>query len=57
MPKNSRHNGYLDEIELEFVEEEAVPRLLMKVGIQLHLAGLSPLNTVLILYIFGVSRA
>jgi len=57
MPKNDRLNGCLDEIELGFVEREATPRLLMKLGIQLHLAGLSLSNTVSILEIFGVKRA
>ena len=57
MPKNDRLNGCLDEIELGFVEREATPKLLMKLGIQLHLAGLSLSNTVSILEIFGVKRA
>ena len=57
MPENDRLNGCLDEIELGFVEREATPRLLMKLGIQLHLAGLSLSNTVSILEIFGVSRS
>ena len=57
MPKNDRLNGCLNEIELGFVERETTPRLLMKLGIQLHLAGLSLLNTVSILEIFGVNRA
>ncbi|CCQ36745.1 ISH14-type transposase ISNamo7 [Natronomonas moolapensis 8.8.11] len=57
MPKNARLNGHLDEIELGFVEREATPKLLMKLGIQLHLAGLSLSNTISILEIFGVSRA
>ena len=57
MPENDRLNGCLDEIQLEFVEREATPRLLMKLGIQLHLAGLSLSNTVSILEIFGVERA
>ena len=49
MPENDRLNGCLDEITLEFVEREATPRLLMKLSIQLHLAGLSLSNTVSIL--------
>jgi len=49
MPENDRLNGCLNEIELGFVEREATPRLLMKLGIQLHLAGLSLSNTVSIL--------
>jgi len=57
MPKTARLNGCLDEIELEFVEREATPRLLMKLSIQLHLAGLSLSNTVLFLEVFGVQRA
>jgi putative transposase len=57
MPENDRLDGCLEEIELGFVEREATPRLLMKLGIQLHLAGLSLSNTVSILEIFGVERA
>ena len=47
MPENDRLNGCLDEIDLEFVEREATPRLLMKLSIQLHLAGISLSQTVL----------
>ena len=57
MPENDRLDGCLNEIELGFVEREATPRLLMKLSIQLHLAGLSLSSTVSILDIFGVSRA
>ena len=57
MPENDRLSGCLDEINLEFVEREATPRLLMKLSIQLHLAGLSLSNTVSILEVFGVERA
>jgi transposase-like protein len=57
MPENDRLNGFLEEINLEFVEREATPRLMMKLSIQLHLAGLSLSNTVSILEIFGVERA
>jgi transposase-like protein len=57
MPENDRLNDCLNEIELEFMKREAAPRLLMKFGIQLHLAGLSLSNTIFILEIFGVSRA
>ncbi|MFC4406007.1 IS6 family transposase [Haloarchaeobius iranensis] len=56
MPKNAVLNDSLDEIELGFVEREATPRLLMKLSIQLHLAGLSLSNTVSILELFGVNR-
>jgi len=57
MPENDRLNGCLEEVDLAFVEPEATPRLLMKLSIQLHLAGLSLSNTVSILEIFGVERA
>jgi len=56
MPENAVLNGCLDEIELGFVEREATPQLLMKLSIQLHLAGLSLSNTVSILELFGVDR-
>jgi transposase-like protein len=57
MPENTRLSGSIDQIDLAFVEREATPRLLMKLGIQLHLAGLSLSNTVSILEVFGVERA
>jgi transposase-like protein len=57
MSENASLNHCIDRIELEFVEREATPRLLMKLSIQLHLAGLSLSNTVSILEIFGVERA
>jgi hypothetical protein len=41
MPENDRLNGCLDEINLDFAEREATPKLLMKLSIQLHPAGLS----------------
>src|SRR6056297_1900314 len=56
MPENDRLSGCLDDINLDFVEREATPKLLMKISIQLHLAGLSLSNTVLFLEIFGVDR-
>ncbi len=40
MPENTRLKGSIGQIELCFVEREATPRLLIKVGIQLHLAEL-----------------
>jgi putative transposase len=49
MPENDRLNGNIGQIDLEFVEREATPRSLMKLSIQLHLAGLSLSNTVSIL--------
>ena len=56
MPENDRVSGCLDEINLEFVEREATPKLLMKLSIQLHLSGLSLSNTVSFLEVFGVDR-
>ncbi len=57
MPESASLTGCFDRIDLAFVEREATPRLLMKLSIQLHLAGLSLSNTVPILELFGVSRA
>jgi len=57
MSENASLNGNLDQIDLDLVEREATPRLLMKLSIQLHLSGLSLSNTVSILEIFGVQRA
>jgi len=57
MPENDCLSVCLEEINLDFVEREATPRLLMKFSIQLHLAGLSLSNIVSILEIFGVERA
>ncbi len=57
MPENASLNGCIDQIELGFVERERTPKLLMKLSIQFHLAGLSLSNTVSILEIFGVKRA
>jgi len=56
MPENDRISSCLDEINLEFVEREATPRLLMKLSIQLHFAGLSFSNTVSFLEVFSVER-
>lgn len=47
MPENDRLSGCLDETNVDFVEQEVTPRLLMKLNIQLHLAELSFLNIVL----------
>jgi transposase-like protein len=57
MPENARLSGSISQIDLDFVEREATPKLLMKLSIQLHLAGLSLSNTVSVLDIFGVERA
>ena len=57
MPENARLGGCLNEIDLDSVEREATPRLLMKLSIQLHLTELSLSNTVSVLDMFGVHRA
>ncbi|MFB1065057.1 IS6 family transposase [Natrinema sp. H-ect4] len=57
MPENARLSPSIGQFDLDFVEREATPRLLMKLSIQLHLAGLSLSNTVRVLEIFGVERA
>ena len=57
MPENTRLSGSIDQHKLDVVEREATPRLLLKLGFQIHLAGLSLSNTVSILEIFGVKRA
>jgi len=57
MPENAGLSGCIGQFDLEFVEREATPRFLMKLGIQLHLSGLSLSNTVSILDVFGVERS
>ncbi len=57
MPKNARLSKDIDAIELGFVEREATPKFAMKLGIQMHLAGLSLSNTVSVLSSLGVERA
>jgi len=57
MPEHTRLSGSLDQIELGFVGREATPRLLIKLGIQFHLAEISLLNIISIIDIFGVKRA
>ncbi|MGZ0745810.1 IS6 family transposase [Haloparvum sp. AD34] len=49
-------NGGSDCFELDFLEREATPEPAMKLGIRLHLAGLSLSDTVSILDILGVDR-
>jgi putative transposase len=57
MSKNARLSKDIDAIELGFVEREATPEFAMKLGIQMHLAGLSLSNTVAVLESLGVERA
>jgi hypothetical protein len=49
MPENTSLVGSIDGFDLEFVERQATPELLMKLGVQLHLAGLSLSNIISIL--------
>ena len=56
MPKSNRLVGCSDWPELGFVEREATPEPAMKLGIQLHLAGLSLSDTVSVLAGLGVDR-
>ena len=57
MPENDRLNDCLSEIELGFLERESTPQKFMKLGIQLHLTGLSLSDTVSVLELFSVDRA
>jgi len=56
MPENDRLSGSLDEINVDFVERKASPRMLVNLSIQLHLARLSLSNIVSYLDKFGVRR-
>ena len=57
MAKITRLSGRSDWIELEFVERERTPSKLMQVGIRLHVAEISLLNTIRKLEKFGVERS
>ena len=57
MAEITRLSGCSDWLELEFVDRERTPRELMKLGIRLHLAGLSLSNTISELEKFGVQRS
>ena len=57
MPNNARFNGCIGRIELDFVERVCTPIPIMKLGIQLHLGGLSLANTISILDSLGYHRA
>ena len=57
MAEITRLSGCSDWLELDFVERERTPSELMKLGIRLHLAGLSLSNTVSELEKFGVQRS
>ncbi|EMA16159.1 transposase [Haloarcula amylolytica JCM 13557] len=57
MPEIARLSGNLDWIDLDFVERERTPERAMKLGIQMHIAGLSLSNTISILDELGVQRS
>jgi len=57
MTKFDRLSGSSSWIDLEFVERERTPRPAIKVGIHLHLAGLSLSNTKQVLEKLGVERS
>lgn len=52
----ARLNGGSDCFEVDFLERETTPESAMKLGIRLHLAGLSLSDTVSVLDILGVER-
>jgi transposase-like protein len=56
MQQTARLSGISSGFELGFVEREATPEPAMKLGIQLHVAGLSLSDTVTILECLGVER-
>ncbi|MFD1633795.1 IS6 family transposase [Haloplanus ruber] len=56
MEEIARLIGGSDRFELGFVERESTPEPAMKLGIRLHLAGLSLSNTISILDRLGVER-
>ena len=57
MPEISRLNVNSDWINLDFVERERTPEQAMKLGIQMHVAGLSLSNTTSVLESMGVKRS
>jgi len=57
MAEIARLSGCSDWIDLDFLERERTPTELMKLGIRLHLAGLSLSNTISELEKFGVKRS
>ena len=57
MAKTASLSGCSEWIDLGFVERERTPSELMQLGIRIHLAGLSLLNTIRELENFGVKRS
>ena len=57
MAEITRLSGNSDWIDLDFVERERTPEPTMKLGIQMHLAGLYLSNTISVLDDLGVQRS
>ena len=57
MPEIARLSGSRDWIDLDFVERERTPERAMKLGIQMHVAGLSLSDTISVLDNLGVQRS
>jgi putative transposase len=57
MAEITRLSGRTDWIDLDFVERERTPEQAMKLGIQMHVAGLSLSNTISVLDNLGVQRS
>ena len=57
MAEITRLSGCSDWVELAFVDRKRTPSELMKLGIRLHLAGLSPSNTISEIAKFGLQRS
>ena len=57
MPEIARLSGNSDWIDLDFVERQRTPEAAMKLGIQIHLAGLSFSNTISVVEKLGVQRS
>ena len=57
MAEIARLSGCNDWIDLDFVERQRTPEFAMRLGIQMHLAGLSLSNTISILERLGVKRS
>ncbi len=57
MPEITRLSDDSGWIELDFVERQRTPEFAMRLGIQMHVAGLSLSNTISILERLGVERS
>jgi len=57
MTEITRLSGSSEWIDLDFVERERTPERAMKLGIQMHVAGLSLSNTISIINNLGIQRS